>query len=73
MPEPDDKAPWIEVDMARPQTFDKVALKELFGQVKGFELQALIDGDWSTFYKGGALDDYSFICLNRLGRNGCVC
>jgi len=57
-PKADDPQPWLEVALDRPATFQKVGIRELYGQVRGFELQAWQDGGWKTFYKGDTLDDF---------------
>lgn len=56
-PKADDKKPWIEMDLGKPVTFSKLEVRELYGQVRGFELQAFIDGKWQVFYNGDTLDD----------------
>jgi len=55
-PKPDDKQPWIEVDLGQPKTFRKVGIRELYGQIRGFEIQAFVDGKWKTIYKGDTMD-----------------
>ncbi len=43
---------WLEVDLDRPVTFDRVYISEPYGRVRKFELQAEQDGQWSTFHSG---------------------
>ncbi len=47
-----DSKPWIEVDMGRAQTFSKVEIRELYGQIKAYELQSWDGEQWQTFYEG---------------------
>ena len=56
-PKANDEKPWLEVDLGEPITFSKVGIRELYGQVRGFELQAFIDGKWQVFYRGEELND----------------
>ncbi len=43
---------WLEVDLGSPVTFDRVAIREEYGRIRKFELQAQ-DGDvWKTFLTG---------------------
>ena len=60
----DDKQPWIAVDMGREVTFQKVGIKNNFGIIQGFELQAEKDGKWETFYKGESFEDL-FVHLKK--------
>jgi alpha-L-fucosidase len=49
---------WLEVDLGKPETFDRALLDECveFGvRVKAFELQAKEGNDWKTFFKGAAM------------------
>ncbi len=46
---------WLEVDLGRPQTFDRAVIDECveFGvRVQAFELQYREGGTWKTFYSG---------------------
>ena len=64
-PKADDKQPWIEVDLGRPETFSKVGVRELYGQVRGFEIQAMQkDGEWKTIYRGETMDNL-FVDLGK--------
>lgn len=56
-PKADDPKPWLELDLGEPVTFAKVGVRELYGQVRGFELQWMRNGKWQTFHKGDTLDD----------------
>jgi len=56
LPKKDDKQPWIALDLGRLVTFSKVGIRELYGQIRGFEIQAKQDGKWTTFYKAETLD-----------------
>jgi len=37
-PKPNDKQPWIELDLGRRETFSKVGIRELYGQIRSFEI-----------------------------------
>jgi alpha-L-fucosidase len=46
-------AAWLWLRLPKPITVDKVSIREACGdRVEEFELQAKIDDDWQTFYKG---------------------
>jgi alpha-L-fucosidase len=63
-PKATDEKPWIEMDLGEPVTFSKVGVYDLFGQVRGFELQAYIDGKWQVFYKGDEINNM-FVHLDK--------
>jgi alpha-L-fucosidase len=49
---------WLEVDLGKPETFDRASIEECvdYGvRVKSFELQAKDGKDWKTFFKGGPI------------------
>ncbi len=51
---------WLEVDLGKPQTFDRAAIQECveFGvRVKAFELQFKEGEQWKTFHSGKAIGD----------------
>ena len=43
---------WLEVDLGKPETFDRVAISEFDTRVRSFELQVKEGGVWKTFHKG---------------------
>jgi alpha-L-fucosidase len=43
---------WLEVDLGQPMTFDRVLIREPYGRVQKFELQAEKHGQWFTFHRG---------------------
>lgn len=49
---------WLEVDLAKPTTFDRVKINEEYDRIKKFELQYEDADQWKTFLKG-----------NKVGRN----
>ena len=51
---------WLEVDLGKPMTFNRVKISEAYDRVRDFELEAK-DGDrWQTFARGTRIgDDYS--------------
>jgi len=63
-PKANDKQPWLEVDLGKPKTFTGVGVRELYGQVRGFEIQAFVGGKWKTIHKGDTLDDF-FVHLKK--------
>ena len=56
-PKNNDKQPWLEVDLGAPKTFSKISIRELFGQVRLFEIQIFKNGEWVPVYKGKNLDN----------------
>lgn len=49
---------WLEVDLGKPETFDRASIEECvdYGvRVKSFELQAKDGKGWKTFFKGGPI------------------
>lgn len=61
MPKAGDPQPWIEVDIGAPQTFQRISISELYGQIRGWELQHH-DGDgWKTLHAGDAVDNLSVL------------
>ena len=56
---PDDKKPWIELDVWQPTPVKSVRIVDYFGHAKEFELQYQdSSGAWKTFYKGKNLDNF---------------
>ena len=55
-PKKNDKQPWLQVDMGKPVTFSKVGIRELFGQVKGYRIEAFNNGAWKTIFQDDTLD-----------------
>jgi alpha-L-fucosidase len=51
---------WLEVDLGRPATFNRVKINEEYDRVREFELQYREGGRWKTFARGTKLGhDYS--------------
>jgi alpha-L-fucosidase len=46
------KQAWLEVDMGKPVTFDRVRISEAYDRVRKFELQCKNEGQWKTFARG---------------------
>lgn len=59
MPKAGDPQPWIEVDIGTPQAFQRVAITELYGQIRAYELQRHDGTGWKTFYAGDTVDTLS--------------
>ncbi len=51
------KQAWIEVDLGKPMTFDRVAISEAYDRVRAFELQYKDGETWKTFLKGTRIGD----------------
>ena len=49
------KACWLEVDLGKPEAFDRAVIIESGRSVKGFELQAKEGDVWKTFHSGKAI------------------
>jgi alpha-L-fucosidase len=51
-------ASWLEVDLGKPQTFDRAVIQECVdygARVKAFDLQYKDGDDWKTFHSGKAI------------------
>jgi len=57
MPKADDPEPWIEVDIGKPRTFQRVGITELFGQIRAYQLQYHDGAGWKTFDAGDTVDN----------------
>ena len=51
------KAAWLEVDLGKPETFDRASLIEEFDRVRRFELQWKDGEKWETFARGEKIGD----------------
>jgi len=51
------RSAWLEVDLGRPQTFDRALISEPYDRVREFELQAMRDGSWQTFHSGTTIGE----------------
>lgn len=59
----DDKNPWVEIDLGKPEKISKALIYESGKKINGFELQYQSGEGWKTFYKGttiGATADIKF-------------
>jgi alpha-L-fucosidase len=55
------KQAWLEVDLGRPLTFDRVEIQEAFaGRVQSFTLQWREGEQWRTFHRGSTLGGHYF-------------
>jgi len=50
-PSPDDKAPWIEVDLGKNENFSRAKVYESGSSIQSYELQYKTGGEWKTFYR----------------------
>jgi alpha-L-fucosidase len=48
----DDKTPWVEFDLGKPEKISKAILYESGNNVRSYELQYKSGDTWKTFYKG---------------------
>lgn len=49
---------WLQLEFEQPVTFSRVSISEAFpNRVQKFELQAMVDGRWSTFLVGTTLGE----------------
>jgi alpha-L-fucosidase len=48
----DDKAPWVEIDLGKPEKISKVVIYESGKKINSFDLQYKFGDGWKTFYKG---------------------
>jgi len=54
------KQAWLEVDLGKPVTFSRVAIKEAYDRVRRFELQYKEGETWKTFLEGTRIgEDYT--------------
>ena len=51
-PANDDKSPWIEIDLGKPQKISSVVIYEGGQNVKSFKLQYKSGEEWISFYNG---------------------
>jgi alpha-L-fucosidase len=57
------KQVWLEIDLGKPTTFDRIKIAEEFGRVRKFELQYKDGDNWRTFVQGDKIgSDYSKKC-----------
>jgi alpha-L-fucosidase len=51
---------WLEVDLGKPLTFDRVTINEAYDRIRKFELQRKDGEQWVTFFQGTTVgSDYS--------------
>ncbi|MFC1497128.1 alpha-L-fucosidase [Verrucomicrobiota bacterium] len=62
VPAEDDKKPWLEVDLGRTMTFQRVVIEERYSSISKFDLQYWDGGKWKTFYSGKHLGRFSLHC-----------
>jgi len=54
------RSAWLEIDLGRPETFDRAEISEPYGRTRRFELQAREGDAWKAFYRGTSLgEDFS--------------
>lgn len=66
---------WLSVDLGGPTTFDTVFIDEAYpGRIQSFELQAMDNGRWKTFYRGRTLGEgwvhrFNLVTANQVRLN----
>ncbi len=64
-PDKEDKAPWAEIDLGKPQKISKAIIYESGQSVNSFELQYLSGEKWKTIYKGKSIGEKAEIKLPK--------
>ena len=54
-PSNDDKLPWAEIDLGKPEKITKAVIYESGKNIKTFELQFKSENEWKTFYRGNTI------------------
>lgn len=60
-PEAEDKNPWVEIDLGKPERINRAIVYERGSAVGAYEIQALIGERWITVYRGSEIGDKSAI------------
>jgi len=55
MADGNDKEPWLQVDLGKPKTFNKVTMLEKYNRIQAYKLQYLKGEEWITFYEAKEL------------------
>jgi alpha-L-fucosidase len=58
-PADNDKNPWVEIDLGKPEKISKAILYESGNNVKSYELQYKSGDTWQTFFKGTTIGQRS--------------
>jgi alpha-L-fucosidase len=64
-PEENDKNPWIEIDLGKPEKISQAVIYEAENDVKAFEVQAQVGEQWKTIYKGKTIGEKSKLKLPK--------
>lgn len=64
-PAKEDKIPWAEIDMGKPEKISKAVIYESGQAVKAFELQYQKGETWKTIYKGTTIGSKAEINLSK--------
>jgi alpha-L-fucosidase len=51
-----DKEPWLQIDMGKPKTFDRIRLRENAGTTRAFIVEYKKDGRWIPLHEGKGLE-----------------
>lgn len=60
-----DKTPWVEIDLGKPEKITQAVIYERGNAVKAFELQSLVGDQWKTSYKGTTIGSKAEIKLPK--------
>jgi hypothetical protein len=66
MPSKEDKTPWVEIDLGKPEKLSKAIIYEHGKAVKTYELQYQKGEAWKTMYKGTTIGSKSEIKLPKV-------
>jgi alpha-L-fucosidase len=64
-PAKDDKAPWAEIDLGKPEKISKAIIYENGTAVKAFEIQYLQGDNWKTAFKGKTIGSRAEFKLSK--------
>ena len=62
----DDKTPWVEIDLDKPQRISSVVLYESGQKINSFELQFKSGDEWKTIYNGTSIGSRAKIALKPI-------
>jgi alpha-L-fucosidase len=65
-PADEDKTPWIEFDLGKPEEISKAILYESGNNVRSYELQYKSGDNWETFYKGTTIGSRSEVTFKTV-------
>lgn len=66
MPAKDDKTPWAEIDLMKPEKLSKAIIYESGKAVNAYELQYQEGETWKTIYKGTTIGNKAEVKLPKV-------